>query len=166
MKNTVYQLFIKFAGPYEKTHLTRNCNFMYTRAQCLVSGSTLIGLSWIRIQEQGKWQKLTNKPDFPSFKLAFIFSYRIRTDPQGFGSLDPDLDTHWGKKLDPDPYWNHSGSENCTCTVNDFLLSTERWGKKENKKNTREVRKIGTVTRGRIAPGISHLILTFRKCNR
>ncbi len=34
---------------------------------------------------------------------------RIRMDPHLFGSLNPDTDLHWDKKLDPEPgpHWNH-----------------------------------------------------------
>jgi hypothetical protein len=35
-------------------------------------GSALNSLSWVRIQEQENLSKLTNKPDFQPFKMAYV----------------------------------------------------------------------------------------------
>ncbi len=53
-------------------------------------------------------------------------------DPHGsalIGSLDPGLDPHWDKKLDPDPHWNRCGfttqafGYNFRCLFYDLLPS-------------------------------------------
>ncbi len=41
------------------------------------SGSALIWLSWIRIQEQGNLPKLTNEPGFQPFKKVFVLPTQL-----------------------------------------------------------------------------------------
>ncbi len=93
-----------WASKSEPTSIRRSKN------QCYGSGSALILLSWIRIQEQGKWSNLTYKCRYVSYNLhKNIFQVKIQLfvtaksdqdpDPHGphrFGSLYLVPDPHWG----------------------------------------------------------------------
>ncbi len=84
------------------------------------------------------------KSNFQPFKMAFIPTLRryvlwqsnptfcegkvipgTGSDLHCFGSLDPDLDPHGGKKLDLNPHWNQCGSETLSVYVL-YLLREER----------------------------------------